>query len=239
MTAGLTTQDIRTDAREIKCVVDPATAARIRDWVRQRLTPDPHGSGPHQDEYRTASLYFDTDALDVFHRRGSFGRSKYRIRRYGSSDVVFLERKMRTKALLNKRRTIVALEGLTHLEVDRHDGWAGDWFRRRIDARRLHIKSQVWYHRTARVGQSPYGVFRLTVDDAIEARPASAAAFQPLSGVPALLDAAIVELKFTHEMPAIFKHLVEEFDLQTRAISKYRLAMVALGERDSVGVPHA
>jgi len=57
--------------------------------------------------------------------------------------------------------------------------------------------------------------------------------------VPALSDAAIVELKFTHEMPAIFKHLVEEFDLQTRAVSKYRLAMVALGERDNVGAAHA
>jgi hypothetical protein len=239
MTAGLTLQDTRTDAREIKCVVDLAAAARIRDWARRRLTPDPHGSGPHLDEYRTASLYFDTDALDVFHRRGSFGRSKYRIRRYGSSDVVFLERKMRTKALLSKRRTIVALEGLTHLETDRRDGWAGDWFGRRIDARRLHVKCQVWYHRTARVGQSPYGAFRLTVDDTIETRPASGAAFQPLAGVPALAEAAIVELKFIHEMPAIFKHLVEEFGLQTRAISKYRLAMTALGERERVEVVHA
>jgi hypothetical protein len=36
----------------------------------------------------------------VFHRRGSFGRSKYRIRRYGEAQVGFLERKLKTRGLL-------------------------------------------------------------------------------------------------------------------------------------------
>ncbi len=33
---------------------------------REHLRTDPDGGGPYEDEYETASLYFDTAALDVF-----------------------------------------------------------------------------------------------------------------------------------------------------------------------------
>ena len=240
MGPGLTTQDIRTDARELKFTVESDRAASMRDWARARLTADPYGSGSHGDEYRTSSLYFDTDALDVFHRRRSFGRSKYRIRRYGSSDVVFLERKMRTKELLSKRRTIVPIDELPHVVAStRQADWAGHWFRRRLDARRLHVKAQVWYHRTARVGASAYGTFRLTIDDQIEAARASELAFVSSRGVEDVTTLAIVELKFRHEMPALFKQFVEEFSLTPRTLSKYRLAMTALGEQEESAATNA
>jgi len=237
MGPGLTTQDIRSDARELKFTVESDRAATMRDWARAHLTADPHGSGDHGDEYRTSSLYFDTDGLDVFHRRRSFGRSKYRIRRYGSSDVVFLERKMRTKELLSKRRTIVGLDELPLVVAPgSHRDWTGRWFRRRLDARRLHVKAQVWYHRTARVGVTPYGTFRLTIDAQIEAAPATELTFAASRGVEVLTSEAIVELKFRHEMPALFKRFVEEFSLTPRTISKYRIAMTALGEAEESAV---
>ena len=78
---------------------------------------------------RTTSVYFDTDDYDVFHRRGSFGRSKYRIRRYGNEDAFFLERKMRQPEVLAKRRTrlpLVALEQLTAQVADAD--WPGTGF---------------------------------------------------------------------------------------------------------------
>ena len=76
-------RDIRPSALEIKFLLDPATAAGVADWARANLAPDPNGTGAWGDEYLTTSLYFDNASYDVFHRRGSFGRSKYRIRRYG------------------------------------------------------------------------------------------------------------------------------------------------------------
>ena len=75
---------------EIKFLVNEATGIQIREWARGRLSPDPHGTGPHADEYRVSTLYLDTAARDVFHRRGSYGRSKYRVRRYGEEPRVFL-----------------------------------------------------------------------------------------------------------------------------------------------------
>src|SRR6266446_3953338 len=112
MRSVMDTREMRAHPSEIKFLIEPTTGSRIRDWARERLDPDPHGSGAFGDEYRTTSVYFDTDRFDVFHRRGSFGRSKYRVRRYGQGSFVFLERKFTKPGLVAKRRTRVALDGL-------------------------------------------------------------------------------------------------------------------------------
>ena len=100
----------RARATETKFVVDPALGEAIRAWARGQLAPDPHGAGTFDDQYRTASVYFDTDEYDVFYRRGSFARSKYRVRRYGRTDVVFLERKLARPGLVAKRRTEIPFD---------------------------------------------------------------------------------------------------------------------------------
>src|SRR5438128_22149 len=122
--------DPRPLASEIKFLVDASTAQRIRDWARLHLSCDPNGGGPFSDQYRTTSLYLDTPQLDVFHRRGSFGRAKYRIRRYGDEEVLFLERKMKTRGLLHKRRTTIDLDGLDSLSTAPARDWRGYWFHR-------------------------------------------------------------------------------------------------------------
>src|SRR5436309_7902429 len=130
-------REYREFASELKFLVSPPTAERIREWARARLVPDPNASGESSDAYRITSLYFDTKHFDVFHRRGSFGRSKYRIRRYGVSGVVFLERKLKTRGLVSKRRTIVGLDELQRLNDPQPDrDWTGYWYQQRLLARR-------------------------------------------------------------------------------------------------------
>src|SRR5688572_20602071 len=107
-------RETRARASEIKFLVEPDQAADIRSWARANLTPDPHGTGPFGDEYDTASIYFDTQDLDVLQRNGSYGRAKYRIRRYAQGDVVFLERKLRRPRIVAKRRTQTTI-----LDLDR------------------------------------------------------------------------------------------------------------------------
>src|SRR5918995_3557948 len=94
------TRETRAAASEIKFLIDPALAPHILQWAREHLEADPHGTGPFGDEYDIATIYFDTPEHDVFQRRGSFGRAKYRVRRYNESTVVFLERKLRKPRLL-------------------------------------------------------------------------------------------------------------------------------------------
>ena len=153
------------------------------------------------------------------------------MRRYGSSDVVFLERKLRTRALLSKRRSIVAIDELPLLEQPVADlaGWPGAWFASRLVMRRLSPVCQVTYERTARVTSTPYGLARLTVDTQLAAQVSSSWAFQSPDYRPVLTTEAIVELKFIVAMPAVFKRFIETFGLAPVTLSKYRLSAEALG----------
>jgi hypothetical protein len=229
MLQATSTSETRDAARELKFIVTPDVAGAILEWARSRTAGDPYAGGDTGDEYRTTSLYFDTETFAVYRRHGSYGRSKYRVRRYGSADLVFLERKLRTDRLLSKRRTIVPLADLplvTNPSTDKT--WPGRWFAKRIASRQLLPTCQIAYRRHARVGLGPYGPYRLTFDEDIVVQPATALVFQPGNGLRVLPTHTIVEMKFRLDLPAVFKHLVETFALQPTSVSKYRLGLDAL-----------
>jgi hypothetical protein len=229
MLQAVSSRETRDGAREVKYLVTPDTGTAILEWVRPRLAPDPYAGGTSGDEYLTTSLYFDTADYAVYRRRGSYRRSKYRIRRYGSSDVVFLERKLRTPMLLSKRRTAVPIADLARLEaLDIDPAWDGYWFGQRVRARLLSPVSQVGYHRHARVSSGPYGPMRLTFDNDITVQPCTRFGFDPPMGSRVLGSSMIVEMKYCVEMPALFQELVVKFRLAPAAISKYRLSLEVL-----------
>jgi hypothetical protein len=225
------TREARGSASELKFLLDSTCGEQVREWARASLEPDPHGAGAFSDEYLTSSLYFDTTKRDVFHRRGSFGKAKYRIRRYGHVDTVFLERKLRTSKMVVKRRTMMPIGVLDDLEglTDPNRIWPGGWFHRRVMARGLRPVCVLSYHRIAR-GMLIDGLqARLTLDDRVRVAPVSRAHFNGDVGVPVLQEQLILEMKFRGQLPAVFKRLVEEFKLAARPVSKYRFGMMALG----------
>ena len=231
MSPSLDLRENREFASEIKFLVPQFVGEQILEWARGRLSPDPHATDGMKDSYQISSLYFDTEQFDVFAQNGSFGRTKYRIRRYGPSQIVFLERKLKTRGLVTKRRAAVEIDELGRLrEEEVEPGWPGFWFHQRLLARRLRPVCQIGYRRTARVSMTTYGTIRLTLDHEIRALPIQALAFDDLTPATALLsDEVIVEMKFRVAMPTAFKELVERFALNPKRISKYRLAAVALG----------
>ncbi len=219
-------------ASELKFQVAVSLAERICEWARCRLSPDPNATaGGREDDYHLSSLYFDTEQLDVFRRNGSFARSKYRIRRYGHSPTAFLERKLKTRGLVCKRRSPVGVDELKRLvEAEADSGWNGFWYHQRLRLRRLQPVCQIGYHRTARVGANGHGPIRLTLDQGIRAQPAQGLSFaDPVGGQLVSDGYAILELKYRSEMPILFKELVEQFALNPKRISKYRVAMIGLG----------
>jgi hypothetical protein len=222
------TREARGLASEIKFVVDPALGHEIRSWARTHLEADPHGTGSFGDEYQITTLYFDTPTLHVLRRRGSYGRAKYRVRRYGAGDVIFLERKLRRPRLLVKRRTKVSIDDLVRVTSDTAD-WGGSWFGKRLAARGLAPVCQVRYTRTARGTLIDGGAARLTIDDATSATAIDGASFTDAAGVPFLDRQLIVELKFRANLPSVFTRLIEEFRMVPKTASKYRLSMAALG----------
>ena len=223
------TRETRASASEIKFLLDEGQAPAIRAWARGNLQPDPHGGGPFADAYTTSTLYFDNRQLDVFHRRDSFGRAKYRVRRYGDAGSVFFERKLRQPGVLIKRRTSDSIDALTRLEQHEPDAeWGGQWFHRRLLVRRLRPVCQVTYDRTARVASTAEGLVRLTLDSNLRAAHVEAPAFAADAGEPFLTGHNILELKYHARVPAVFRRLIEEFALKPQTASKYRLAIASV-----------
>lgn len=206
---------------EMKFLVSAEAAAAIDDWARLRLEPDPHGAN-----YRVSSLYFDNAAFDVLRKRGSFGRAKYRVRRYGASETAFLERKLKAGDRVAKIRSETGLENLARLENKHPErDWAGFWFHRRLLARGLKPVCRISYDRTARIAAG----LRLTIDRDVQA--SSNTGFEGLLECEnAVLERkVIVELKYQNAFPSLFKGLLETFSLHPAPVSKYRTAAAKLG----------
>lgn len=223
-------RETRPFATEVKFIVEAPAGLAIRDWMRAHTEADPHGAGAFNDEYRTTSLYFDTERGDVFHRHGSFGRSKYRVRRYGALEYVFLERKLRKPGILVKRRTTIAIDDLPRLTAPAADpDWHGEWFHRRVLLRQINPVCQLSYARIARFARTAEGPVRLTLDRDVRVAATGEPRFTSRDGQPVVGDSMILELKYRRHVPALFKQLVETFALEPRRSSKYRLGIIALG----------
>jgi hypothetical protein len=108
-------------------------------------------------------------------------------------------------------------------------GWYGYWFHRRLLARRLRPVFQISYFRMARESETGSVPIRLTIDRGLRAQRREDVRFDnAATGIQLSENQPILELKFRHEMPALFTRLMEEFSLSPEPVSKYRLAAAAL-----------
>lgn len=228
-----TATEKREAAYEIKFVVSAEVAGIVLGWARENMSPDPHAEvdTASGDGYRVNSLYFDTGQLDVYQRNGSYAKSKYRIRRYGTEECLYLERKLKSGGLVSKRRTRIPDEELWRVAASELDPrWVGAWFRRRLEVRRLLPQCQIRYDRAARLGVSPDGPIRLTVDRNVRGfATRECGVLDDGAWVPLLPGRCILELKFRSAMPVLFKRLLEEVSLTPQPVSKYRLSIQAFG----------
>jgi hypothetical protein len=222
----------RATAFELKFLVNETQARLVEEWIAQRLRIDPHCDAALGNAYRVSSLYLDTPELAVFHKEGAFARRKFRLRRYGDEQVIFLERKTKWGNRLIKRRSWVPAADVARLAGAAFDpAWTGHWFHRHLHLRRLRPVCQVQYARVAYIGDSEHGPVRLTVDRQLVCAPHGDWMNPPAPPPqPLLMDEAIVELKFATSLPTLFRHLVYELALGPNTISKYRRAVQIWGQ---------
>ena len=200
-------------------------AAQVEHWARQHMLPDPHG---RDGTYATTSLYCDTEALDVFHRRPGFRRNKYRLRRYEAGELIHLERKRRQGDKVRKRREVMPLDQLTLLQSETFDDQQPfAWFLRSLRLRQLRPAARVAYDRTAFHGPG----IRLTIDRNLRGERAAEWNLLPLmEGRPLLEGKAVLELKFAGLLPGLFRDLLASLPGQMPGgVSKYRLCLRAEG----------
>lgn len=216
-------------AYEMKFVLTADVADEIAAWAGWRLKVDPHGDPALDGAYRTTTVYLDTEADDVRHRRGWHRRHKLRLRRYGEEPWVYVEQKTKRRDQVTKQRSRVAVDELPRLAEPPGDpAWSGAWFAERAGLRGLRPAAMVQYRRAAYLGDAG-GPVRLTLDRDLSCRLATGWSLEGReSGQPFLEGRALMELKYHEALPGIFKDLIAELRLSPRGASKYRLGLDAL-----------
>jgi hypothetical protein len=235
-------------AFEWKFLVSPETAAALRERFRHDFQADSHADPALGGAYLVRSVYLDTPDYRVLRAAGRHAFGKFRVRAYGDSTIVFLERKTKSGRAVRKRRdqldasawrealaqclpdqgTATALSPLDDaLLVNRR---ATHWFLRQSLRYDLRPVCQVRYHREAYYASNSAGRLRLTFDRGLAAARIAGWSFAVVGEERELpLDLEVCEFKFAGDLPPIFKRAIQDFRLSPGSHSKYRRAMRRLG----------
>jgi hypothetical protein len=232
-------KDREEPAFELKFQLNQTQAKDVAAWAAAHLNLDPHANPKLGNAYLVNGLYFDTAALDVFHRSPGYKKKKYRLRRYGADEGIYLEQKRKSAGRVAKRRIQIAAGELERLrEMPTDVDWVGHWFHRRINVRNLQPACLIGYERQAYFGQNGEGPLRLTLDKNVRCKDADRWTVETLDdGLALVTDQVLLELKFRKHLPAVFKVLMQDFGLTPGPLSKYRLAIQALGKGGTNGRP--
>lgn len=221
-------------AREVKFRAEADRLDELTRLLDARLERDPHGEPALDGDYRVRSLYCDTDDLEVFRRIGWHRVRKFRVRRYGASELAYLERKTRLGDLVRKDRTEIPLGDVAQLDhrLAAAAGWAGHDFRRQLARRGLRPTCTIEYRRRAFYGSIASAVGPLPIRVTIDREVAGAAivgwSFDAERLSPLLGGLMIVEIKFAGDsggVPVAAKDLISDLRLTLRGVSKYRQCM--------------
>jgi hypothetical protein len=203
-------------ACEMKFLLDEATALAVEEMLSIHLSPDPHSRATNDTPlgYHITTLYCDTPEWSVLHRRGRHRLSKFRLRRYGDSPRIFLERKSKRGIVVRKRRSTIDLASLRDFS---------GWYRNQLVRNRLAPVCLIEYDRVAYCGASVEGPLRLTFDRRIGGAlhdEWSLASRQ--SPAPFLAGKVVCEFKFRGALPSLFKSAIATLQLAPCGVSKYR-----------------
>jgi hypothetical protein len=228
--ASLPRLETRNGAYELKFILQDSQVDEIVGWAQAHLAADPHAARSGDETYWIHSVYLDTDELAVYHRRPGFQCSKFRLRRYGCDEVIFLEEKRNDQGWVTKVRSRITDAELALLHADSVPAdWPGAWFRQALVEQQLVPCCRVTYRRLAREGETDGAPVRLTIDREIYC--ASTSELRPGQGnepgVP--IPYAVLELKFRNGLPRLFKELIHNLGLSPVGASKYRNAAEVCG----------
>lgn len=219
-------------AYEMKFLLTEDEALKLAEGFRYILSPDPHGTdGFAAGEYSVTTVYSDTPTFDTYHRQKGYTGRKYRLRRYGQEEIVYLERKSKRGKKVKKRRISLSQQELCWLNQANCDpNWEGAWFKQQLSERRLSPILTVMYRRQAFVGDCPEGPMRLTFDRCVTGLHTRDWQVDPFhDGSKILEDQVICEFKFRGTLPTPFKAVIEAQRLSPTSVSKYRLCLAATG----------
>jgi len=218
-------------AYEVKFLLTEDQVREVVARVTGKLALDPYADPTMGNAYLTTSVYTDTPAFDVFYRTEGYNRDKFRVRRYGVTGPVFVERKTKNGEKVRKHRSKIDAKEVPDLAAPSLNGeWAGEWFHSQLLEQRLAPVCRVAYERVAYLGTADGGTVRLTFDRNIRGVVAREWKLEPVGNVAPLVPTHVVtEFKFRTAMPALFRGIVADLGLTPAPFSKYRTFVQAAG----------
>ena len=219
---------------EFKYFLPRSHARPLVSALRPHMIWDPYGTNG-QGWYRVNSLYYDTPGFDCFWDKeaGVADRKKLRLRYYGdtlSPDTeIYAELKRKQNELVIKDRVNLRLgdAGGPRLQkkfLDMHKANRDNefmqeiaWFTRRNSLRPKIFISYIRYALLSKRNRE----FRVTVDENIESREQFDFISPPGHAAKIYQDGVVVEVKFNNVLPGWFHPILQKFNLQRLAYSKY------------------
>lgn len=213
---------------ETKYLILPDRVSQVVEWVDSRLERDPHGGS--DGDYQVSSLYFDSPDLAIFRMAQAGAVDKYRVRCYGSEDVLHLECKSKRQERTVKRRTTIRAVELPRVEQARGpESWAGDWYAEALRTHSLRPLCHVSYLRRAWAGCVEGEHLRLTLDRDIRCERAEGLTARPPGSSMQLLEGCVLEVKFTRSLPDEISRWTTALGIEPQRLSKYRRAVEVCG----------
>lgn len=207
---------------ELKFIVDEAKVNALLGKLAATLGPDTYGGG--DGTYSVASLYLDTPELASFTRELP---GKWRLRRYGSDDVIHVEYKAKpSSGQVVKHRSMVPAADIHMLGSKPKP----KWFARDLIANALMPTQLVSYTRQAYMGIVDGIDLRVTLDHDVRAVPMHDFIL-PQRGAEAkpIVAGRVLEVKFVDAPPTVFLAELAELGFEQMSFSKYRMAMICAG----------
>lgn len=223
---------------EFKYLLDPLKFLEVRDFIESIGLA--HDTNTPTNPYTVTSLYFDTFGLDDYYDKagGFLNRKKVRIRAYADTfhtntfDLYF-EVKNKHDMFISKDRAVIS-EKKWHEIIEGNFEGLYTLFDYHVFREGRVPTVIVRYEREA-FDDWFYGRVRITFDTDIEAiRPDTGIHLNdswydttPVSG-----PLTVMEVKFSERLPWWFAFMVEKFELERTAYSKYAHAIDALYRYD-------
>jgi hypothetical protein len=221
-------------AREMKLLLSESQAREVELRLGPLLTLDPHADPAQGNSYRLSILYCDTPKLDVMHRRGRYRLFKFRVRRYGESNQIYLERKSKRGTQVRKRRAAIEMAELACFhEASPPQSWAGSWYHRQVRRNQFSPVCLIQYERVAYFGACGTGPIRLTFDRKVRGTlRADWSLAEPPDSTLLMPDMVVCEFKFRAALPALFKSVLQVLQLTPQGASKYRACLRTCGQAE-------
>lgn len=232
---------------ELKYIVAPETARRIRHFVQSHLEPDEYAEGKPNFSYAIHSLYLDSERLSFFWHtvNGNKNRFKLRVRFYDDKpdSPVFFEIKRREGDVIRKQRAAVRRDAAAGLLVGqlphaedllRPDAKSLACLRefcqlmQQFDARPT---AQVSYWREAWVSPENDDL-RITMDREVRCWPQNTEELSAavLPGVFIFGQTPVIEIKFTCRYPDWVRDMVRALGMLRESAAKYVDGIQTVGQ---------